>query len=41
MRWPIAIAASLGVVVAVNLLLAWIATSNPDPVSPSYEAEAR
>jgi hypothetical protein len=41
MRWPLALAAGLGLVVAVNLFVAYLAVKGADPVDPSYAAEAR
>lgn len=41
MRWPIGIAVSGLLVIAVNAAFIWIAVSMQDDVVPSYAAEAR
>lgn len=41
MRWPIGIAITGAIVVAVNMAFIWIAVSVQDDVVPSYAAEAR
>lgn len=41
MRWIIGIVVALGVVVAVNGYVAWLAISGADPVDPTYLSEAR
>jgi hypothetical protein len=40
-RWPIAIAIGLLLVILVNAVFAYIATSGADPVVPSYQTEPR
>ena len=41
MRWPAGIAATLMIVVTVNLVLAWYAVNNPPVIVDSYETETR
>jgi hypothetical protein len=41
LRWPIAIALGLLVVVLVNLAFVYVAVSGKDEVVPSYELEHR
>lgn len=41
MRWPIGIALSLAAVVAVNLLMLWLAVSDPPELVKSYAIEHR
>jgi hypothetical protein len=41
LRWPIGIAITGAIVVAVNMAFIWIAVSVQDDVVPSYAAEAR
>lgn len=41
MRWPVGVALSLFVVVALQIAFAVVAVRNADPVDPSYAAERR
>ena len=41
MRWKIGIAVCLGIVIAVNVGMAWIAVSGADPVMQSYIDDPR
>ncbi len=41
MRYIVAIAVTLGVVVLVNLVFLWVAVSGADPVVASYLTESR
>jgi hypothetical protein len=41
MRWPIAIAVGLLLVVAVNFSVLWIAWRHPVQIEPSYESAVR
>lgn len=40
MRWPIMIAAGLGLVVAVNMAFIYVAVSGADTISADYKIEA-
>jgi hypothetical protein len=40
-RWPLGIAAALGVVLLVNLAVAWYAFSNPPELDGTYATEER
>jgi nitrogen fixation protein FixH len=40
-RWPIAIALGLALVIAVNILFAYIAVHGADDIVASYDAEPR
>lgn len=41
MRWPVIIAASLGIVMLVDAVFIYVAVTGADEISPSYAAEAR
>lgn len=41
MRWTLGLALGFAVVIAANLALVWFSTGTPDPITPSYETEAR
>lgn len=41
MRWPVAIAVALLLVVAVNFSVLWIAVHHPVDIDPSYESASR
>lgn len=41
MRWIVGIVVGLGLVVAVNGYVAWLAVSGADALDPTYTSEAR
>ncbi len=41
MRWIVGVVVGLGIVVAVNAYVAYLAVSGADAIDPTYNSEAR
>lgn len=41
MRWLIGLLLAFAVVIGANMVMIWFAVTTAEPISPSYEIEAR